>query len=107
MEGLFGGKLPIVAPLIFVRFSLLFISTHSENLIHLATTGLKVQNFGGLVWGGTSQPGTPNFIPALAFPDTFNCLNFEYNAFSTLKVDSQRRIRKKNKKSKKKERKEK
>ena len=35
-------------------------------------------------------------------PDIFNCSNFEYNAFSSSKVDSRRRIRKK-KKSKKKE----
>ena len=32
------GKTPIVAPPIFVMFSLFLISTHLKNLIHLALT---------------------------------------------------------------------
>ena len=63
----------------------------------------EVQNFGGPVWGGTLQSGTPNFSGAPVLPDIFNCSNFEYNALGSLKVDSQRRIRKKKKKEKKKQ----
>ena len=39
----------------------------------------------------TPQPGTPDFIPALVLPDIFNHSNFEYSAFSSLKVNSMRR----------------
>ena len=46
-EGQFGVETPIVAPPVFVRFSLFLIFTHSENLTHLALNSLKVQNFGG------------------------------------------------------------
>ena len=35
-----------MAPPSFVTFSLFLISTHSKNLIHLALTVLKDQNFG-------------------------------------------------------------
>ena len=44
MKGSFGGETPIVALLIFVNFSLFLISTHSENLIHLAATVKKFIN---------------------------------------------------------------
>ena len=41
------------------------------------------------------QPGTPDFSRTLVHPDIFNRLNFAYSAFSGLKVDSRRRIKKK------------
>ena len=48
--------------------------------------------------------GTPDFIPTLVLPDIVNRSNFEYSAFSGLKLDSWRRkkkeIRKKTKKMK-------
>ena len=53
---------------------------------------------------GSSQPGTPDFSRTLVLPDIFNRLNFAYSAFSGLKVDSRRRIKKK--KSKKQDKKE-
>ena len=41
------------------------------------------------------QPGSPEVSPTLVLPDIFNRSNFEYSAFSGLKVDSRRRRRKK------------
>ena len=38
LEGPLRRETPIVASPIFARFSLFLISTHSENLIHLAVT---------------------------------------------------------------------
>ena len=40
----------------------------------------------------------PDFSRILLLPDIFNRSNFEYSAFSGLKVDSRRRVRKKKKK---------
>ena len=48
---------------------------------------------------GFPQRGTPDFIPALVLPDIFNRSNFEYSAFSGLKVDSQRKKSQKKKKN--------
>ena len=44
--GSIRGETPIVAPLIFVRFSLLLISIHSENFDPCSSNDLKVENFG-------------------------------------------------------------
>ena len=57
--------------------------------------------------GGSSPPRPPpgyatDYSHALVLPDIFNCSNFEYSAFSSLKVDSQRRRIRKKKKVKKK-----
>ena len=40
-RALFGGEAPIVGLPIFVTFSLFLLSTHFENLIHLASGGLR------------------------------------------------------------------
>ena len=48
------GEIPIVAPQIFVGFSLLLISTHSVNLVYLA------KNF-----GGPGSGGSPNVTPPI------------------------------------------
>ena len=45
-------------------------------------------------------PGTLKFIRTLDLSDTFNRSNFEYSAFSGLKVDSMKRIRKKKRNTK-------
>ena len=60
-----------------------------------SSNGLKVQNFVGLDWGVSPQPGIPHFSPTLVLPDIFNRSNFEYSALSGLKVDSWRRKRQK------------
>ena len=96
MDGLFGVKL-IVAPPIFVRFSLFSKSTLFQNFDVSSFNGLKVQRFRGPNWG-IPQPGTPDFIPELVLLDIFNRSNFKYSAFNGLKVDSWRRKKKKSKK---------
>ena len=62
----FGGPLllknPILEPPMFFMFSLFLISTHSENLIHLALTVLKVQTFGSHLSGETPILIPPNFV---------------------------------------------
>ena len=65
---------------------------------------LKSLNFGGPLFGGnfssylptlkiskSSQPGTLDFCCSKVLPDIFNCSNFEYSAFSGLKVDRGRK----------------
>ena len=54
---------------------------------------------------GSFQASTADIIPAQVLSDIFNRFNFEYSAFSGLKVDSRRR-KKKSKKSKKRGKKE-
>ena len=66
-----------------------------QNFDPSSSNGLKVQSFGGPDNGGTPQPGTLNFIPALVLPDIFNRLNFEYSAFIGLKVDNREEKEKK------------
>ena len=55
---------------------------------------------------GFSQPGTPDFSRTVVLPGILNRSNFEYSAFSGLKVDSGRRKRKKKKVRKKMQNKE-
>ena len=52
------------------------------------------------------QPGIPGFGPTIVLPDVFNRSNFEYSAFSSLKVEKwQQKNKKKEKKKKRKRRK--
>ena len=92
----FEGTL-ILAPPIFIRFSLFLIPTHYQNLIHLA---LMVEKFKILKdpFEGFSQPGTPDFRQTLVLPDVPNRSKLEYYAFSGLKEDSSGRKRIKSKK---------
>ena len=45
--------------------------------------------------GISPQPSSPDFSRTLVLPDIFNRSNFEYSAYSGLKVDSMGRKRKK------------
>ena len=75
---------PIVAPPIFVRFYFIFNVYLFRNFDISSFNGLKVLSFGGLDWGGSPQPGTPDFIPALVLLDISNRSNFKYSAFTDL-----------------------
>ena len=52
-----------------------------------SSNDLKVQNLEDPI-EGISQPGTLDFYYTLVLLDIFNCSNFEYSAFSGLKVAS-------------------
>ena len=103
------GETPVVAPPIFVTFSLFLISTHFKSLIHLALT-VRISKSWRTRLRGISQPGTFDFCHTLVPLDIFNPSNFEYSAFSGLKVDTaeenktrkkvDKRRRKQNKKKK-------
>ena len=72
-----------------------------------SSNGLKVQNFGRPDRGGSTQTSTPTFSRTKVLPDCdiFNRSNFEYSAFSGLKVDGIGRKRKKKKKQEKRKKK--
>ena len=77
-EGPCLGRTPISEPPIFVMLNLFLIFTHSENLIHIALTVLKVQNFGGHVPGGSPILVLENFVRffffIFAYSENFMCL---------------------------------
>ena len=52
-----------------------------------------------LIEGDPPQPGTADFSRTKVLPDIFHLSNFEYSAFSGLKVDSS--VRKKNQEKRK------
>ena len=77
-------EIRIVASQIFVTFSSFLISTHSENLIHLAVTVYKFKILEDSI-EEDPQHGSPNFRRTLVLPDVFNRSKFEYCAFIGLK----------------------
>ena len=53
------GETPIMAPPIFVKFSLFLTSTHSENLIHITPTVHKFKNLKNPIDGNLSNLAPP------------------------------------------------
>ena len=67
------------------------MSTHSDNLIHLALTVEKFKILEDPIEGGSPRTGTPNFCRTKVLPDISNPSNFKYSALSGLKANSDRR----------------
>ena len=84
-----------MAPSIFAKF--IFNIYPFRKLDPSSSNGLKVQNFEDPI-EGDPQPGVPDLCLTKVLPDIFNRSNFEYRAFSGLKIDRRGRKRKKFKK---------